>query len=307
MNGDRICSQFRIRVKSGVDSVIVVIRSTDTTNALSRGSAGGRVETRKPIETLARRNDRREWSRRSVIINVIVDQSEIEIIVWREEHIRCHHQEVVLALLLITRSVVKVLTTSDARGRELDRNTTHLRKIDQAFQVCLTVLCERAHHLTTPLTRGLGTYHVHQSTNGVAAEERPLRSAQHLYSLRIPHISEGASGGREVYTVLINRYRRIKTLLYFGMLHATNRDPHRAVTQNRVNDQIGGHAGNIITRPCKRFFDSICIHGRHGDGHILHVFLALLCCNYYFFDLRRSRSLCVHLGRNGHGYCDSEN
>ena len=226
-----------------------------------RGLPGCTVVCTEGAKRLARRSQRRYGTGRRLVVDVVVDQAEIEGIAGREQGVKRHHEKIVLTIRRTAGGVVDVLTTLSAGCGQFDRQSANFREVDQTFEILLAVLRKGADQLAAPLTRGLGANHVDQTTNGVAAKQRALRAAQDFHTLRIPHIQQSACGGREVNAVLVDRNGRVKTLFDFRVLHATDRDANRAITQNRVDDEVGGHARDLIDRSGERFLDGVGVHG----------------------------------------------
>ena len=164
----------------------------------------------------------------------------------------------------------------------------------------MAILRKGTDQLAAPLTGRLGANHVNQTTNGVAAEQRALRAAQYLHTLCVPYVQQCTCGGREVNPVLIDRNSGVETLLHFCVLHTADRDTDRSITQNRVDDEVGGHARDLINRSRESFLNGVRIHRGHGYRHVLHVFFALLRRHYNFFNLCRGASLGERLTGKSH-------
>ena len=196
------------------------------------------VSPTEGAKRFARRSQCRHGAGWRFVVDVVVDQAEIEGIAGREKSVKRHHEKVVFTIRRTASGVVDVLTTLNAGCGQLDRQATDFREIDQALEVLLAVLSKRTNQFAAPLACGLGANHVDQTTDRVAAKQRALGAAQHFHTLCVPDIQKSACSGREVDAVLINRNGRVKTLLNFRVLHTADRDADRAVTENRVDDEV---------------------------------------------------------------------
>ena len=76
---------------------------------------------------------------------------------------------------------------------------------------------------------------MNKAADRVATEEGALGAAKDLNALCVPHVQEGAGCRSKINAVLVDRHRRVETLLHLGVLHTADGDTHRAVTENRVN------------------------------------------------------------------------
>ena len=148
----------------------------------------------------------------------------------------------------------------------------------------MAVLGKGTHQLAAPLARGLRPDNVNEAANRVAAKQRALWATQHLHALCIPHVQQCTRSSGQINTILVDRDGGVERLLHLGVLHTTNGDTNRSVTEDGVNHEVGRHPGDFIDRSGKRLFDRVGVHSRHGDRHVLHVLFTLLRGDHYLFN-----------------------
>ena len=140
----------------------------------------------------------------------------------------------------------------------------------------------------------LGAGDVDHAADGVATEQRALRTAKNFETLEVEAVEQLAGVGADEYAVDDDADRRVKALFDIFEADPADRDSRSAGARaDRVNHEAGNAPGDVADVVDRGGFQRGLIECSDGDRDRLHAFCALLCGDDDFAE----RTLIVFGGR----------